>query len=317
MGKTKPLIDIVRRMAEQPVRPAVHALADHVRGRFEKSARAILFYGSCLRTGDDRDGIVDLYVLVNSYHRSYDKPIWASLNKLLPPNVYYLEIPFEGRTVRAKYAVLSLADFHRGVSRNWFHSYIWGRFAQPTAVVYASSDAVAERIYESLARAVRTFVANVLPEVPSAFSGRDFWYCGLSLSYRAELRAERAEKLVRLCDAAPQYYAEVTAAALEDLELDGISIEVRKPDCYRARVGATERRRSRRRWRVRTFQGKWLSVLRLLKGWATFAGGTEYILWKIKRHTGVEEKLSPHLRRHPLLAVCVIGWRLYRRGGFR
>jgi hypothetical protein len=317
MDKPKPLIDVVRQMAKQPVRPAVCALADHVRGLFADTAGAILFYGSCLRSGDDRDGIVDLYVLVDSYHRSYDKPIWASLNKLLPPNVYYLEIPFEGRTVRAKYAVLSLADFHRGVSRNWFHSYIWGRFAQPTAVVYARSDAVAERIYQSLARAVRTFVDNVLPQAPTEFSGRDFWYRGLSLSYRAELRAERAEKLVRLCDAAPRYYAEVTAAALEDLAVDGISVEVRQPDRYRARVDATERRRCARQWRVRIFQGKLLSVMRLLKGWATFSGGTDYILWKIKRHTGVEEKLSPHMRRHPLLAVCVIGWRLYRRGGFR
>jgi hypothetical protein len=295
----------------------VHALADHVRGLFEKTAQAILFYGSCLRSGDDREGIVDLYVLVDSYPRTYSRHIWATLNKLLPPNVYYLEIPFEGRKVRAKYAVLSVADFHRGVSPDWFHSYIWGRFAQPTAVVYARTEDVAAKIYQSLARAVRTFVSNVLPQAPAEFSGRDFWYCGLSHSYRAELRAERPDKLVKLCDAAPQYYTEVTAAVLQELSAEGLSVDVKQPDRYLVSIADSERRHNGKLWRVRFFQGKLLSVLRLLKGWATFAGGTDYILWKIKRHTGVEEKLTPHLRRHPLLAVCVIGWRLYRRGGFR
>lgn len=317
MDKKEQLTDLVRHVAGQPVSPAVHALADHVRCLFEKTARAILFYGSCLRSGDDRDGIVDLYVLVDSYHRSYPRHVWAALNKLLPPNVYYLEIPFQGRTVRAKYAVLSVADFHKGVSRDWFHSYIWGRFAQPTALVYARSSDDAEQICHSLARAVRTFVSNVLPQAPAEFSGRDLWYCGLSLSYRAELRAERPDKLVRLCDAAPQYYVDATAAALRDLAAAGMPVEVEQPDRYRVGLPDSERRRNGKLWRVRFFQGKLLSVLRLLKGWATFAGGTDYILWKIKRHTGVEEQLTPHLRRHPLLAVCVIGWRLYRRGGFR
>ena len=317
MDKNQQLTDLVRIMAEQPVSPAVNALADHVRDLFQETAQAILFYGSCLRSGDDRDGIVDLYVLVDNYHRSYSKHIWAALNKLLPPNVYYLEIPFEGRTVRAKYAVLSLDDFNRGVSSDWFHSYIWGRFAQPTALVYARNDAVAEQIHRSLARAVKTFIKNVLPQAPDNFSGRDLWYCGLSLSYRAELRAERPEKLVRLYDAAPQYYIDVTAAALQDFTGKGVSVDVNQSECYQLRLAESERERNGRLWRLRFIQGKLLSVLRLLKGWLTFAGGTDYILWKIKRHTGVEEKLTPQLRRYPLLAVCVLGWRLYRRGGFR
>ena len=317
MDENKQLEDLVKHMAEQPVSPAVHALADHVRGLFEDTAQAILFYGSCLRSGDDREGIVDLYVLVDSYHRAYDKHIWASLNKLLPPNVYYLEIPFKGRTVRAKYAVLSLEDFNRGVSMDWFHSYIWGRFAQPTALVYACNETVAEQIHLSLARAVNTFINNVLPQAPNHFSGQDLWYRGLSLSYRAELRAERPEKLVRLYDAAPQYYIDVTAAALQDFAGKGVSVDANQPDRYQLRLAESERQRNGRMWRIRFFQGKLLSVLRLLKGWATFAGGTDYILWKIKRHTGVEEKLTPQMRRFPLLAVCVLGWRIYRRGGFR
>ena len=317
MDKNRQLTELVRHMAQQPVSTAVLALAEHIRSLFSKTVQAILFYGSCLRSGDDRDGIVDLYVLVDSYHRSYPKHIWAALNKLLPPNVYYLEIPFEGRVVRAKYAVLSLADFRKGVTPDWFHSYIWGRFAQPTALVYARRREIAEQVHHCLAQAVRTFVGNVAPQAGSIFTGRDLWYCGLSLSYRAELRAERPTKLARLYDAAPEYYTAVTAAALRDLESSGLSIDTPESESFHLRLPSAARRRNALFWRLRFFQGKLLSALRLLKGWATFAGGTDYILWKIQRHTGVAVELTPHLRRHPLLAVFVMGWRLYRKGGFR
>jgi hypothetical protein len=64
-------------------------------------------------------------------------------------------------------------------------------------------------------------------------------------------------------------------------------------------------------------QGKILSALRLAKGSLTFEGGVEYILWKIKRHSGVTLEASPFLKRHPVLAMCVLSFRLYRRGGVR
>jgi len=311
------LSDLVRTAATQPVSPAVRALAEHLRKAHPDAAQAILFYGSCLRSGDDRDGIVDLYLLVDTYHRTYAKHIWAALNKLLPPNVYYLEVPFQQRVVRAKYAVLSLADFQRGTSADWFHSYIWGRFAQPTALIYARDASVADLVQRCLAEAVRTMARQVLPQLPERFSARDFWSRGLALSYRAELRAERPGKLARLYDDASAYYTSLTAALVSELP-PGAGVSAEGPTgFYRNRQPDAARRRSRWMWRVRFVQGKLLSALRLLKGWATFAGGTDYILWKIERHSGVSEELTPYLRRHPLLAVCVVGWRLYRKGGFR
>jgi hypothetical protein len=68
---------------------------------------------------------------------------------------------------------------------------------------------------------------------------------------------------------------------------------------------------------MRIIQGKVLSVLRLIKGTLTFEGGVDYILWKIKRHTGVTVKVGPFLKRHPILAMGVLSWRLYRLGGIR
>jgi hypothetical protein len=43
----------------------------------------------------------------------------------------------------------------------------------------------------------------------------------------------------------------------------------------------------------------------------------DYVLWKIERHSGVTLDVEPRLKRLPLLAMGVLAWRLYRRGGFR
>ena len=311
------LSKLIRQQACGPVPPPVQALADRLRAVYGDAAAAILFYGSCLRSGEDRGGMVDLYVLVDSYRAAYPSRSLQLLNRLLPPNVFYLEVPHDGRRVRAKYAVLSLADFEKGASPRWFHSYIWGRFAQPVAIVYARDRQTGERVCGALARAAVTFIRRVLPCVPSPFTAGELWFKGLSLSYRAELRAERPEKLKGLVARYAPHYEAVTAAALPAVDLP-VTVAARDG---RARYGADIPRRTRffcrQSWRLRFFQGKVLSVLRLLKSAFTFVGGVDYILWKVERHSGVRVDLPPRLRRRPLAAACVLAWRLYRQGGFR
>lgn len=157
------LITEIGRQSERKASEPVGALIDEILARYGDAACAILFYGSCLRTGDDLDGLVDLYLLVDSYRSAYGRCIPSFLNALLPPNVYYLECKFEGRVVRTKYAVLSLEDFQKGTSPRWFHSYLWGRFCQPTALLYARNDQVARLVHEGFAQSVLTFVRRVLP----------------------------------------------------------------------------------------------------------------------------------------------------------
>ncbi len=307
----------IGRQISQPASPGIHALADTLLATYGKTAQAILFYGSCLRSGDDRDGLVDLYILVDSYRAAYRRTILAALNKLLPPNVFYLEVPYEDRMVRAKYAVLSLTDFKCGTSTGWFHSYIWGRFAQPVGLLYARNDQVTRQVQTALARAVLTFITRALPQVRSPFTARELWRKGLELSYRAELRAERPHKLIRLFEAAPDYYEHITRQALATLSFP---VDIQKSDPvyhYSVPIPSKARRISRLDWMVRSWQGKILSVLRLLKGTLTFRGGVDYILWKIERHSGERVEASPRLKRYPLLAACVILWRLYRRGAYR
>ena len=310
------LIDQIARQASQAASPAIHALADRLLTDYGAAIEAILFYGSCLRTGEDRGGLVDLYVLVDQYRAIEPRYLLAALNKLLPPNVFYIEVPFEDRVVRAKYAVLSLNDFSAGASR-WFHSYIWGRFAQPVGLIYARNDQIVERIQSILVQAVWRFVTRVLPRMPATFTTRQFWQQGWTLSYRAELRAERPEKLAGLFEAAPHHYEQLSRCTLEKLPYP---VEVHKKNGtheYTISIPERLRRMSRLDWMVRSWQGKLLSALRLLKGLLTFRGGIEYILWKIERHSGVSIEVPVKLKRYPLLATCLIFWRLYRQGAYR
>jgi hypothetical protein len=98
-------------------------------------------------------GIVDLYVLVDRYRAAYRSALPAIANALLAPNVYYIEVPFAGRIARAKYAVISLDQFERGVER-WFHPYLWARFAQPCGLLYAADETVRRRVVAALGAAV-------------------------------------------------------------------------------------------------------------------------------------------------------------------
>ena len=296
---------------------AVQYLIDEILARHGEAAQAVLFYGSCLRTGDDLDGLVDLYLLVDSYRAAYTSSFQAFVNFILPPNVYYLESEYEGQVVRTKYAVLSLADYQKGTSKRWFHSYLWGRFCQPTALVYARNDEIAHQVYKGFAQSVLTFIGRVLPLVDTDFSARQMWRRGLTHSYRAELRSERPEKRAGLYDAAPDYYENITRIALTS---HGFPVEISNGTegaSYHIRLPESVRFVSRMTWGLRSVQGKLLSVLRLLKAMATFEGGVDYILWKIERHSGVTVEIEPRLKRRPLLAILILSWRLYRRGGFR
>lgn len=292
-------------------------LANALLGRHGAAVQAILLYGSCYRRSDDRDGLVDLYLLVDDYRSVHGAGLAAIANRVLPPSVYLLEAPLGERVLRAKYAVLSLEALERGTGRRAFHPYFWGRFAQPAALLYARSDAVAARVREALAEAVATFVARVVPMLPREFDARMLWQRGLLLSYRAELRAERRESVHALYAAAPAHYASLTRAALARTSFVATTVGAAEALRYRVQLPAGFRLGSRLSWAGRRGLGKILSVLRLVKGLFTFQGGPDYILWKIQRHSGVAVEVSPRARRHPLLAAWAVVWRLYRRRAFR
>ncbi|NOR26639.1 MAG: hypothetical protein GQ542_20060 [Desulforhopalus sp.] len=296
---------------------AVSLLVQEILAVYGAAVQAILFYGSCLHKGEDLEGLFDLYVLVNNYDSVNRTSMQAALNKLLPPNVFYLEVPLGEQTVRAKYAILSMGDLQKGTSRRWFHSYLWARFCQPTKIVYVRNEKVAEQVNKAFAQAVLTFVSRVLPRMSQEFTVRDLWSKGLELTYRSEFRPEQANQQVRLYDATPAYFDEISSKALAALAYQVKEVSGREASLYNAIIPNSVRIISGITWTLRIVQGKILSVLRLVKGTLTFDGGVDYILWKIKRHSGVTLEASPFLKRHPVLAMCVLSFRLFRRGGVR
>ena len=190
MALSAAILEIVGQPSTQAIPYSIQAAGNFLAKKYGQAVQGILLYGSCLRAGTDHNGLVDCYVIVDHYTAVYSSTWLALLNRWLPPNVFYGEVDVEGHIVRMKYAVLSLEDFERSVTPQWFHSYFWGRFAQPTAVMACPGQAMSQRIISGLGSAVLTFLGNVVPQMPQQFSAKDVWDIGLALSYGAELRAE-------------------------------------------------------------------------------------------------------------------------------
>ncbi len=311
----KPRIELellVEEQFDREVPAAAHALAAAALQRFP-DALAVVFYGSCLRDVDAVDAVLDLYVLVDSYEKSYDRRVLVWLNRILPPNVFFLAAQCEGVEVRAKYAVVTLSSFVSSMADTTRESYFWGRFAQPTAVVYAASPDVASALAGGLATAVETFVLNAVPLVGPTFSARELWVAGLSQSYSSELRAEGPDRTAALFVSFAEYYERATRLALAAMPYP----VVRDGDGWKAEVPTSERAGRLRRWRERQVYSKVLSLLRILRNAYTAEGGVEYTMWKIERHGDFRFDKSWRSKPVPLFALGREVLRAWRAGAFR
>jgi hypothetical protein len=289
-------------------------LTEALKSRFGSSLEAILLYGSCLRSQEIGDGVADFYVIVNSYSNAYPERYLRYFNAWLPPNVFYLEVANREKKFRAKYAVVSMADFEQG-TRHWFHPYLWARFAQPSRLLYARDEVIRQHIHQALGHAVVKFLKSSLPVLgPSVVNAEAIWINGLTHTYAAELRPERAERARQLVQLNLDDYILLTRRAMPALA--GMT-EVLTDGNYQCLAGASERQHSLRHWRLRRWQGKVLSVLRLTKAAFTFNDSISYAAWKIERHTGVRVAVTPMLRRHPVLWGLKVSWKLLRRGVMR
>lgn len=309
-----PLGDMVAAELSQPQPEPVLAAARDVAGRCGGASLGVLFYGSCLRSGEIEDKILDFYVIVSGYRAAYERRWPALANAALPPNVFYAETQHAGRTLRAKYNVLSLADLERLCAPDTLNVSVWGRFSQPAALLLAEGMA-RQRIPCAVTQAVKTMLSSVLPLCEAGADARAVWTCALSHSYGSELRSEKPGQAGAVYAADKYRYQRLFPAALEAL-----AVPYRRTDnsaVLDRAMDPRERRRAQWRWRLRRWQGKTLSVARLIKAAATFDGGFDYLAWKISRHSGVEIRVTPWRRRHPVLAGLMLFVRLRRKGAFR
>lgn len=296
---------------------ALRVLMTALETRFGTGLQAVILYGSCLRSTDLLEGLVDFYVLVESTPKAEPR-LWLRLGGcLLPPNVYYLETPLGSETVRCKYAVLSLGQFERGTDAGWFQSYLWGRFAQPVKPVWCRSAAIERRLHAAFLCAGETLLRRAIPALPPEGPLDALWQGALALSYATELRAERQGRAAELAGRGRAFFEALTLALLPRLG-DLLQVEDRGGTLvYRSRASGGARRLAPVLWSVRRVQGKALSMARLIKGLFTFEGGLDYLAWKLSRHSGQVVEIPDKVRRRPLIHIWGFMRQLYRRGVFR
>ena len=283
------LTELVAEEVAVPVDPRVTAMAAAIAARHGAASRAVLFYGSCLRE-QQLDGLMlDFYLIVSDYRAAYDKRWLARANALIPPNVF----PFQHDRLAAKYAVLSEADFARLNGPETRNVSVWARFAQPSRLVWASDDGARDKAVAAISRAAPALLAaagSIDGEAPL-----NWWRRAFALTYSAELRAERKTRAGSVVDQDAARYERFSLPAMAAIPTSAASGN----------------------WALRRVEGKALSVLRLAKASATYAGGADYIVWKINRHAGTNVELKPWQRKHPLLGALSLLPRLLRSGAIR
>lgn len=284
---------LVRSEVLQPTDARAARFAEAIAARYGDAARAVLFYGSCLREQQLEGLMLDFYVIVSDYRAAYGPGWYAFANRILPPNVF----PFQHDGLAAKYAVLSEADFHERCGPEAGDVSVWARFAQPSRIAWAADDAARDTMIAAISRAAPTLLAHARGVAPDA-EPLDLWREGFTRTYGSELRAEREDRPAKIVAQEPDRYRAFAEAALAD----GLPALPRPAEAA---------------WRRFARRGKRLSVLRLMKAVTTFSGGADYLVWKINRHAGTRIELKPWQRRWPIAGSLVLLPRLLRQGAVR
>lgn len=300
-----PLAALIAAELAEPVDPRVAALAQAIAARHGAASRAVLFYGSCLRERVLDGLMLDFYLIVSDYRRAYPGRGLALANRLLPPNVF----PFEANGLAAKYAVLSEADLARLCGRDADNPSVWARFAQPARLAWVADEAARSATVAAVTQAAPTLLALTWPTLDGTIDPGDplpIWRAGFALTYAAELRAERRERAGSIVDHDLERYRRIGAPAMAAAGIAPGAI-----------ASVAERAAARARWRRMQRRGKRLTLLRLAKASATFAGGIDYLAWKINRHAGTAIAIRPWQRRWPLIGALSLLPRLLAGGAVR
>ena len=278
-----------------PVDRRVTAVASGIAAKHGAASSAVLFYGSCLRENKLEGLMLDFYLIVSGYRHAYPRRWLATANRLIPPNVFY----FEHEGLRAKYAVLSEADFAHECSPDAWTVSTAARFAQPSRLVWSASQAAAGRAIDAVVEAAPTLLGWTLPLASDA-KPEALWKRAFELTFAAELRAERLARSAAIVEADPKRYSTFARPALKLLK---------QPQRSSSQAQSW--------WRGKQRHGKLYSIARLGKASLTFVGGADYIAWKINRHAGTDIRLKPWHQRHPLLAAITLLPKLLKSGEVR
>jgi len=301
-----PILDIIRQETLTPP-PRVGKVMDAIEIRHPDRILAFVYYGSSLREISNPDKMLDFYVLIDDYRKAHKSWLRAWLNQHIPPAVYYIERKDKNGTLSTcKYSLMTLDEFERRSGQDAFHSQVWGRFSQPCVLLRAKNENIAERVYQARSKAVRYMASQSAPLLAPKATASEIWGRGFYESYRTELRPEssvgRSQEIVERFH---ERYEKLTTTLYGEADIEG----------RYTLTGSSNK--LKRQWFFRRLRGKPRSILRVAHGALTFEGGLDYVLRKLKNHSGVDYSASSFERKHPLLMAPIMGWKLWRKGAFR
>jgi len=292
------------------VKPEVAGFAAVIAAAYPDCARAILFYGSCLRSEKLEGEMLDFYLVVSDYDAAYDRPWMAKWNRRLPPNVF----PFQHEGLMAKVAVLSEEDF-RALNRPGASAVsVWARFSQPSRLVWAADEEAKTKMTLSVSGAAPTLLNAALSHMEREVDVLDLWQSGFAMTYGAELRAERKDRPSSMIAHDRERYETFGQAALHHTR---IANEIRGGRVYLQEDPEKRIEHERKRWPGLRRRGKMLTAARLVKAAFTYAGGVDYLAWKVNRHAGTDIKVRDWQRRWPIFGAMLLLPKLLIKGAVR
>jgi hypothetical protein len=273
-----------------------------VRERHPVGVAAVVGYGSWY-TADLRKpmSFPDLYVVVDDYARIHASRVHRWWNRLLPPNVYFVWSEGPGRhTLRGKYNVISRADLERECGPALRDVYNAGRLTKLVWIGWVRDEVARAEVVERVVDAHAVLTVAALALLPERFGPEAFSLELLALSYRGEARLEGWERVRALYDTHRRYYRALHAMLLDAFAAATGLLETTAPGEVRKvadpsweALGERARRlvrRSRRRGYLR-----WPRIV------LTEPNLLDLAVNEAERKAGVQIRVTPRLRRHPLL----------------
>jgi hypothetical protein len=317
--------DVVRRFpgagvpAPDQIPPEVRDVVDLLRDACGRNLVCVVFFGSRLiGTSPGEGSAADLFVVVENYLRFYEalgsrlptsrhSGIMAALNRVLPPNIIYVQDP-GGLRAGAKCFIVTEGDLAHALSPDARDHFFRGRLSQRVHIVHAR----APRDCAAMERRIEAARALTLEWVP-LYVGETFdvmEYCRrmLEVSYAGEIRPEARSRVAEVFDAQSSFFRLAYGRVMQEAVKEGDLVAA--GGLFRL----SKRPSWRRRWRVGHFfrRSKFRATLRWFKYMLTFDDWLDYIVHKIERRSGVRVELTKTERRFPIIFLWPKALRLMR-----
>jgi hypothetical protein len=298
---SKRLQDLFADASVRPAGPDWHEIPNTVRDLDRACARAVIGYGSWYTYGLRKPtSFADTYLVVDDYAGFHRRSFHAWMNSALPPNVYFLWKDGEAhREIRGKYNVISAADLERECGVGMRDLYTAGRLAKLVWIAWTRDEPTFDWLVGRLVDACCSLTPVALALLPDRFGTDRFSLELLGVSFRGEARLEGWERVHALRAAHADRYREIHGLLLEAFA-EATGLLEPTADGFRRRAGpewaelAPAARRLLRRSRRRGYL-RWPRIVLTEPNLVDLAAS------EAERKAGIEIRITPRLRRHPLL----------------